>query len=162
MFETITEHSIKVIVAGNDEKTAKINATRQVAKKGTAKHYALSGDYNATVIKYTPTKILPTMIKPYPKVSLLTKLQIKVVENLLNGDQFWYYPEEYRWRCGDMTVGTGTLISMMRKEAIKCAPMTNSEQAVQVALGTMQQDAIQLILDPTSEEIKKIKKKNEI
>ena len=39
MFETITEHSTVVVVAGNDRKDAENSAIRQVAKKGMAKYY---------------------------------------------------------------------------------------------------------------------------
>ena len=153
---------MKVLVAGNTKKIAQGTAIEQISAK--AQHYIIGGDYEAAIIKHTSKKITPVEIVPKKKkVSPLTPLQIKLVQDLFNGAQFWYvkYDEGYAdyscWKCGDTSVGNSTIISMVHKDVLKCVHMNENERATQIALGTMNPNAVQLVLNPKADVIKKCK-----
>ena len=145
-----------MLVAGDNKKAAEANATRRIGRHAS---YAISGgDYRASIVSSGPIEFSLNMVKVRKKKPALTDIQVNILIKLLNGNQFWFNPGNYRWECGSTMVEQRTIVSMLQKDVIKCVPINAKEQAMQVALGTMNPDAIQLMINPEAELIQKSKK----
>ncbi|KKL45962.1 hypothetical protein LCGC14_2350340, partial [marine sediment metagenome] len=89
----------------------------------------------------------------------LTDVQEEIIVSLLKGKQLWYDPKHDNWQCGKQSyIQDRTITSLRHKGVVECVPINEKERAIQVALGTMHQDAVQLQLMPFASIVQRNKK----
>lgn len=154
-FDVVSHHSMNVLAIGNTEKEANENAARQIKSK--AEYYVSIGDYQAKTISHRRTGITATMVKVQKKKPPLTSLQIRVIKKLLiGGEQLCFDTIHNGWKYdGGELLTIRTIVSLIQKDVIKCANLHAKEKNVQVALGTMEPNAMYLTLNREADVIKK-------
>ena len=159
-----TVHTTTVLAAGATKKEASVNSGRQIARilhTRTLNTHTLTPGYNKNAVHYDVNSaevFKVEVVTQKKKNAPLTEAQITVIIGLFKGDQLWFDPERNEWWCRNKYVHPRTIKSLYQKGVVKCAAITKGEQAIQVALGTMHQDAIQLVFIPTAAVIKRNKK----